>query len=132
MSRSYEVPYRHRLSLAVASGALALAACGTPEPAAHPESSVPEPAVAQTNGFRPEITYHPNGTREVTAMILTANGEAVDRTRSVFEFCDGEDLVGIGEAVYRDGSGSMERTVGHSACADGRLEPSDFALNPVQ
>lgn len=127
MARSHEVPLRYRIPLAVVGGAAVLAACAAPaaEPP-EPAATTPEPGISDINGFQPIIKYYPNGTRSIRLEILNANGNPVYNNRSALEFCDGLDLVGIGEAWYVDTSGSIERSVGHAACLDGRLTPTDF------
>ena len=78
----------------------------------------------------PEVTtkYYSNGTStvEVSADFPTDTGTLVVR------WCEGNDLVELAsvDQNYEAGGGSVARSVGHSACNDGRLTESDFP--PIQ
>jgi hypothetical protein len=70
------------------------------------------------------VQYHPNGTRELIYQ------DPEDRFANIIQVCDGKDL--IEQSSYHLSSGnSLERSVGHAACADGQLTPLDFEAAPM-
>ena len=68
-------------------------------------------------------TYFPNGTRLTT--VTTGDDHYYPVYRRSIAWCEGSDLVERTGANDYSGS-SMVRSVGHVACRDGRLTPSDF------
>jgi hypothetical protein len=67
-----------------------------------------------------EDMYYPNGTR-----VRSFPSERYWFNR-VLSVCDGGDLVEYGTSSGNGTTATVERSVQHSACADGRLTPSDF------
>ena len=127
-------------NLFVASGAaiacLGLTACAGAQIFEQPASTPNTPAVTiqaspSTNksGEQPliERVYYPNGTRETK--VNNANGSGYSK---VISYCDGRDLIDVIveiDAGYGHGmsGGSVNRTPNSLPCADGRLDPADFA-----
>ncbi len=77
---------------------------------------------------KPTVTseYFSDGTRR-----LRYTGSEGRLFSTVFESCDGSDLVEQTEYSGHGNGGAgndLERSVGHPACADGKLTESDFAV----
>ena len=75
------------------------------------------------------------GSGVTITQIYTEDGRRITRTNGfsaedVFDYCDGPDLVERTEWTRFDTSG-LARSPNHPACADGRLDPADFALTPT-
>lgn len=105
--------------------ALGLTACnGQTVEAKPPATEQPAPVSDASGGDQPEIsqTYFPNGTR--LTRIIFANEKGLYYWDSE-AWCEGEDMVE--QTANKGYAGSAKvRSVGHPACADGRLDPSDF------
>lgn len=69
-----------------------------------------------------EEFYPKDGTR---AILYKGDGAYF---QEIYSFCDGIDLVD--ETFSSTGASSIERSVGHVACSDGKLTPADFQLPP--
>lgn len=128
MPRSHERRTGNTLALGISSAALAglaLAGCSSPE-MPPPATTTPGATTAGSNTFTPRFEFQPNGTRVVFL-------ERVGHTDSnpIVETCDGIDLLALNYDGGQYDSAMSDRTVGHPACSDGRLDPADFAL-PAQ
>lgn len=96
-----------------------LLACGE----ASGQTSSPDP---EGGGSEPTVVaeYYQNGNR-----ILRYEDDG-DAFADVLQICDGQDLLEQTEFLkvgYGAGGNSVERSVGHTACTDGRLTADDFA-----
>ncbi len=115
-----------RALILATSGALALVACSAAESTPPPATGLSQPEVATENGFSVTTTYYPDGTRSIDV-----DGQYNDSPPSLFEFCDGADLLTVGNTYGTSVSASSERTVDYPACADGRLTSEDFQRPPA-
>ena len=108
--------FRKKIGIALALS-LGLSACGNVS-----GSSPDDKKAEETVDFTVENTYTESGKR-ITEYKLP-NG---DKTETLYAHCDGLDLVErtSGKGTNQS-SGSPERTEGHPACLDGRLDASDF------
>lgn len=107
------------LGSALALSGLALSACSSDEYGNEPDNST---LAETTSGNAISHEYRQDGTR------LTAID---DLFSSVLAYCDGHDLIEQTRHYkrYDSGSGnSIERSVEHPACIDGRLTPEDFKI----
>ena len=71
-----------------------------------------------------EATYYPNGTR----LLEYKNVPETTYFPSILEICDGLDPVDQTDVAYHSGIGGSNRSVGHPACADGKLTAEDFEI----
>ena len=108
--------------------ALLLSACGSD--GTTEAAPAPTGPIISDEGHDVKEIYYTNGDRRLHFQ------DGYGRTLTdIYQHCDGHDLV---EQTYqnvydRGASGNdMSRTVGHAACADGRLTPEDFALTTVE
>lgn len=106
--RHTETPAIVGLSLA---GLLAIGGCGG-------EAENNNTDEIQEGGIEREITYYDDGSRQI-------DYDHADFT-TVFEFCDGQDLVEETQVESYGGASDIERSVDHAACDDGMLTPEDF------
>lgn len=112
-------------TLFAGSAILGTAACAASSNEVKPVvTEQPAPITNTLGDGQPEITqiYFPNGTRET---VLIFRGTTYQR-RSV-AWCEGKDIVEQTVARFENHSVAAVRSDGHSACADGRLDPSDFS-----
>lgn len=105
--RHTETPAIVGLSLA---GLLAIGGCG-----GEAENNTDE---IQEGEIEREITYYDDGSRKIDF--------DNDDVTTIFEFCDGQDLVEATQVESYGGASSIERSVDHAACDDGMLTPEDF------
>lgn len=107
---------------------IGLAACVSCSGGSTEAASVP--VDSDDAGITRSVEYAADGSR-----LIRIEGYLNDRYDKfpsfIYEFCDGGDLVeqSLGEKGYP--AGSIERSVGHAACTDGRLTESDFMQSPV-
>lgn len=121
-----------KVTLAVAIG-LGLTACGQQE--VIPNEGQTE-VKASTANSSPQIIddYQDFGIKSIfteSGKRITVFGDPTPNDRGGLTdniaFCDGPDLVEMPMQFYADGGNSViTRSVGHAACLDGRLDPSDF------
>jgi hypothetical protein len=108
------------LALAVGLASITLASCGDDSGSApKPEDTTAEDAP----NIRADL--YPNGTRVLR--YINDSGYYAD----VLQACDGTDLIEQTEFLkygYGAGGNSVERSVNHPACADGKLTASDFKI----
>jgi hypothetical protein len=106
---------RRRMLATVLVVSLGLTACGSSDEGDNP-------AEVRTSGIEVAAEYFEDGTRIVR---LKDDGNYYS---DIYGRCDGLDLV---EQTRWNDSGAgnaITRSVGHTACADGRLTPEDFAI----
>lgn len=108
------------LAFGLGVGALLMGACGSDE-----SGDIQSPQVQTDADELPMVTaeYYTNGTRVLR--YKNVDGDYGD----IFQACDGQDLIEQTEFLkhgYGAAGNSMQRSVGHIACADGRLTPEDF------
>ena len=75
---------------------------------------------AEDQGSTFEYQYYPNGTRRLTTLVEGYVGSVI------IAKCEGPDLYEQVLARYNGAGVSIERTVNHAACIDGRLDAVDF------
>lgn len=101
---------------------LAIASCGGSAESATDSAAKKIDTIEQSGA---QYTYFDDGSR------MTIYQDE-DNYADVLSFCDGRDLVDQTEFMtyFEKGAGnSIERSVDHPACADGKLTPDDFRIH---